>query len=205
MDLASALLWLNLAGVAVFAASGALAAAQKKHDIITFAFFASVTGMGGGTLRDVLMDVPVFWVKEPSYVLMCTVSAVGVWLLRPGPRAFHALLWMDALGLSAYAVLGAAKALAAGLAPTVAVVMGVLTAGFGGILRDVLASEPSILLRREIYVTAALLAAGIYAMGVETGHALWGAAAGCVLGFGLRAGALLYGWTLPGFRADNGA
>ncbi len=204
MDLASVLLWLNLGGVAVFAASGALAAAQKKHDIITFAFFAAVTGVGGGTLRDVLMDVPVFWVHEPAYVLMCTVSALGVWLLRPGARAFRALLWMDALGLVTFAVFGAAKALGAGLAPTVAVVMGVLTAGFGGILRDLLASEPSILLRREIYVTAALVAAGSYAVGVEAGHALWGAAAGCVLGFVLRAGALVFGWTLPGFRAKAG-
>lgn len=202
VNLPAALHWLNLAGVAVFAASGALAAAQKKHDIITFCFFGGVTGVGGGTLRDLLMGAPVFWVHEPAYILVCVVSAVGVWLLRPSQRAFRALLWLDALGLAAYAVLGAAKALTAGLAPSVAIVMGVLSAGFGGILRDVLAAEPSILLRREIYVTAALLAATTYALGVQSGHALWGAALGCVLGFGLRAGALRRGWSLPGFRTN---
>lgn len=191
---------LDFAGVAVFAATGALAAAREKHDLVTFIFFAAITGVGGGTLRDLLIGVPVFWVQDWRYVAVCLAAAVAIWMLGRRPWRFRLLLWLDALGLGAYGVLGAAKAEAAGVAPLICVVMGALTACFGGVVRDLLAGQPSILLRREITVTAALLAASLYVglrlVGVEP----WPAAiAASVAGFGLRAGALAWGWSLPAF------
>ena len=195
------LIGLDYAGVAVFAATGALAAARKKHDLVTFAFFAAVTGIGGGTLRDLLIGAPVFWVQDASYIAICIVAACAVWIV--GTRAWRlgALLWLDAIGLAAYGVVGAAKAAAFGVPPLVCIVMGALTACFGGVVRDVLAGEPSVLLRREITVSASILAATVFVVLRWAGLSdLTAAAAGFLCGFALRSGALLKGWALPGFH-----
>ena len=191
---------LDFAGVAVFAATGALAAAQQKHDVVTFAFFAAITGVGGGTLRDLLIGVPVFWVMDWRYIAVCLLASTSIWLLGRRDWRFRALLWLDAVGLAAYGVLGAAKAEAVGVAPLICIVMGALTACFGGIVRDLLAGQPSILLRREISVSAALLAATVYVLLRHFEVPLWPAAIiGSALGFGLRAGALQFGWSLQAF------
>ena len=191
---------LDFAGVGVFAATGALAAAREKHDVLTFAFFAAVTGMGGGTLRDLLIGAPVFWVQDWRYMAVCLLAAAAFWMLGARTWRFRALLWLDAVGLAAYGVMGAAKAGSYGVAPLICVVMGVLTACFGGVVRDVLAGQPSILLRRELNITAALLSAGLFvslkALSVPTWPAVGVAVAA---GFGLRAGALKWGWSLPAF------
>lgn len=191
---------LDFAGVAVFAATGALAAAREKHDLVTFAFFAAITGVGGGTLRDLLLGLPVFWVNDWRYIGVCLGAAVAIWLVGQRHWRFRALLWLDALGLGAYGVMGAAKAEAIGAAPLICIVMGALTACFGGIIRDLLAGQPSILLRREITISAAILAATTYVVLRVVGMEIWPAAiVASLLGFGLRAGALAYGWSLPGF------
>jgi uncharacterized membrane protein YeiH len=198
---------LDYLGVAVFAATGALVAARRKHDVMTFLFFAAVTGLGGGTLRDLLMGAPVFWLHDQAYLIVCAAIGALVWLVATDAGwGMRALLWLDAVGLSAYAVLGAGKAMAAGVPAAVAVLMGVLTGTFGGIVRDVLAGEPSVLLRREIYVTAALVAAAglVLLRAVGIGDAL-SALIAFGLGLGLRAGALLLGWTLPPFRGRAGS
>ena len=198
---------LDYAGVAVFALTGALAAARDRHDIITFWFFAVVTGVGGGTLRDLLIGAPVFWVGEPVYLGIGLAAAVAVWFAAPRLERAKTLIWLDAIGLAAYAVIGAGKALSLGVDPLVAVAMGVLTASFGGVIRDVLAGQPSALLKREITISAALTAAGgfvaINALGVPLA---WAGAIGALAGFSLRAGAIHYGWALPAFgvRRDPG-
>lgn len=203
--LGTTLMVLDYAAVAVFGASGALAAARAKHDIITFGFFAAITGVGGGTLRDLLIDAPVFWVARPEYVAVCLAAAVGVWIFGWGQGREKTLLWLDAVGMAAYAVVGALKATSLGVPPFSAVVMGVLTATFGGVIRDVLAHQPSILLRRELYVTPALIGAAVFvgmdAMAVPTAVA---GSMGFLSAFTVRAGAILFGWQLPGFpgRAD---
>ncbi|MEG1451525.1 trimeric intracellular cation channel family protein [Brevundimonas sp.] len=191
---------LDFAGVAVFAATGALAAARQKHDVVTFAFFAALTGVGGGTVRDLLIGAPVFWVADWRYIAVCLVTALAIWIIGARTWRFRALLWLDAIGLAAYGVMGAAKAASYGVAPLICVIMGVLTACFGGIVRDVLAHQPSILLRRELYISAALLSAvvfvGLKAMAVPT---WWAVAVAVVAGLALRAGAILKGWNLPAF------
>lgn len=198
--LAASLTVLDYAAVAVFGASGALAAARAKHDIITFGFFAAVTGVGGGTLRDLLIDAPVFWVHRPEYILVCLTAALAVWVFGGGRGRGLLLLWLDAVGMAAYAVVGALKAVSLGVSPFASVVMGVLTATFGGVLRDVLAHEPSVLLRRELYVTPALLGAGAF-VALDAAGVMPVAAqvAGFLIAFSVRAGAILFGWQMPGF------
>jgi uncharacterized membrane protein YeiH len=196
---------LDYVGVAVFAITGALAAARKQHDIVTFVVFAIMTGMGGGTLRDLLIGAPVFWMHSGIYLLVCIGAALAVWIVGERPWRHAALVWLDAIGLAAYASIGAAKAFAYGVAPGAAVAMGVMTATFGGILRDVFAGEPSVLLRREIYVTAALLSASVYvSLRWFDADPLLSAGAAFISGFTLRAGAIARHWTLPGFEARDG-
>ena len=200
VSITNALVGLDFAAVAVFGATGALAAARNKHDIVTFGFFAAVTGVGGGTLRDLLLGAPVFWVARPGYLVACLAAAWAVWWIGPGHGRLRVLLWLDALGLSAYCVVGAVKAASLGAPPFSAMVMGVLTACFGGVIRDVLAHEPSVLLRREIYVTCAVLGAGTYVglaqLNVPT---LWAGLAGFSIALGVRAGAILWNWSMPGY------
>lgn len=191
---------LDFAGVAVFAATGALAAARQRHDLVTFAFFAAITGVGGGTLRDLLIGAPVFWVGDWRYIAVCLAASIAVWMVGARPWRFRALLWLDAIGLAAYGVFGAAKAELFGVAPLICVVMGALTACFGSVVRDLLAAQPSILLRREVTVSAALLAATVYVALRAFGLEAWPAAfVGFGSGFALRAGALIWGWSLPAF------
>jgi uncharacterized membrane protein YeiH len=191
---------LDYAAVAVFSATGALAAARRKHDIVTFAFFGAVTGVGGGTLRDLLIGAPVFWVTQPTYLAVCAAAALAVWIVGWGRWRQRVLTWLDAVGMAAYAVVGALKAASLGAPLPAAMVMGVLTSTFGGIIRDVLGDEPSVLLKRELYVTAALVGAGVFVTALGFGQPILVAAvAGFAAAFVTRAGAILFGWTLPGF------
>ena len=197
----TALVVLDYFGIAVFAISGALLAAEKRMDFVTFVFFAVVTGVGGGTLRDLLIGAPVFWVHKNATLLICLAAALVTWSIPSRWIAGRALLWFDAAGLAAYSAYGAAKALTFGVAPVPAAVMGILTACAGGIIRDVLAGQPSILMRHEIYVTAAALSAGLFAVLTLTGLSMWAAAAIAALaGFVLRALAITRGISLPAYR-----
>ncbi|MBY0421324.1 MAG: trimeric intracellular cation channel family protein [Parvularculaceae bacterium] len=191
---------LDYAGVFIFALTGGLAAARDRHDFVTFWFFAVVTGIGGGTLRDLLIGSDVFWIGDATYLGIGLAAALAVWFAAPHLERAKTLLWLDAMGLAAYSVIGAGKALSLGVDPFVSVAMGVLTACFGGVLRDVLAGQPSVLLKREIYVTAAILAGGLFAGLTAAGVApLWAGVAGGLAGFALRACAIQFGWALPAF------
>jgi uncharacterized membrane protein YeiH len=168
---------------------------------LDLAFFALVTGVGGGTVRDLLIGAPVFWVRDALVAPLCLGVALIAWFTPPRLWEGRLLEWLDAAGLAAYATLGAAKALAFGIAPVPAVLMGVITGCAGGIIRDVLAGRPSILMRPELYVTAAALGAGLCVAGSVAAlpsEATWTIAfMGC---FGLRGAALLWGLKLPGHR-----
>ncbi|MBI1208080.1 MAG: trimeric intracellular cation channel family protein [Azospirillum sp.] len=194
-------------GIGVFATTGALVASRKQLDIVSFALLGTVTGVGGGTLRDLLLGVsPVFWVRDPTIVVVCVAVSVLVFFVAHIPESrYRLLLWFDAAGLALFAVVGAEKGLEAGSGPVIAVLMGVITASFGGIIRDVVGDEPSILLRPEIYLTAALAASLLFValtgLGVPRTAAI---IAGVGIGFAIRGGALLKGWALPVYRARPG-
>lgn len=196
-----ATLILDAIGIAAFAATGALVAARKNMDITGFALLAIVTGIGGGTLRDLLLGIaPVGWVEDPFSVFLCIGVAVLIYTfygrLEPMQKA---IIWCDALGLALFSVTGAKLALTAGASPVVACAMGVITATFGGIIRDVLSAEVPLILRREIYATASLLGAAIFvilqalALPVELAFA-----GGFIAAFCLRGLAIVNGWSLPG-------
>ena len=192
--------WLDLAGIAVFALSGALVAAEKRLTLVTFNFFAVITGVGGGTARDLLIGAPVFWVHENATLLICLGAALAVWMLPPRGWTGTALLWCDALGMAAYAAYGASKGLTFGIAPLPAIGMGVLTACLGGIIRDVLAGQPSILMRAELYVTpAALSAALLVGLSLAGVGGVVAVSVSALAGFALRAGAIAWGWKLPAY------
>ena len=193
--------WFDLAGLAVFAASGALAAAKRGQTIVTLTFFALITGVGGGTVRDLLIDAPVFWIHDSRPAAVCLIIAFTIWVTPERWWKGAALDWFDAVGLAAYAVFGAAKALGHGVPPVPAFLMGVVTACVGGIIRDVLAQEPSILMRPELYVTAAALASalyvGLFLLGLPVALA---ATIAVGAGFALRAAAIHYRLALPAYR-----
>lgn len=191
---------LDYLAIAVFAASGALLAAQKRLTFVTFIFFAVATGVGGGTARDLLIGAPVFWIDDNYTLLICFSAALAVWLAPKRAWSGNALLWLDAVGLAAYATYGAAKALDLGVAPVPAFAAGVLTACLGGIIRDLLANEPSILLRPELYVTAAALSAGLMVLLAFLGVPVELSAVFAVLcGFVLRGAAIAKGWSIPAY------
>ena len=195
---------LDLAGMAVFALTGALLAARLRQTFVTMAFFAVATGVGGGSVRDVLIGVPAFWLHDPWVAPVLLAVALIVWFT---PRKWwegHLLEWADGAGLAAFSVLGTAKALALGVAPVPAIILGIVTGCVGGIIRDVLAGLPSILMRPELYVTAAALAAALCAAGTLLAlpdGVTWGTAA--LAGFALRGAAIRWGLNLPAYSRDE--
>lgn len=192
---------LDLFGIAVFAASGALAAAQRKQTLVTFSFFALITGVGGGTVRDLLIGAPIFWVQDWRFAATCLITAGLVWVTPRTVWSDRALDWFDAVGIAIYAVFGTWKSLTLGVHLLPAMMMGVITACVGGIIRDVLAGEPSILLKPEIYVTAAALASGLFGLLIYLSIAVLPAAGiSALAGFALRAMAIWKGWAIPAYR-----
>ena len=193
--------------IAVFAISGALVASRKQMDAVGFILIACVTGFGGGTVRDLLLGrTPVFWLRAPELVGIAVLAAILVFFTAHRfQNRFRALLWADAVGLSIYAVLGAEIALLAGAHAWAAVILGIVTATFGGIARDVLCNEIPLILRREIYATAAAAGAAVFIVlrleGVWRDPAFL---AGAITCFAIRAAAIRRGWSLPGYRPRPG-
>ena len=195
---------LDLVGIAVFALSGALLAAKLRQTLVTMVFFALVTGVGGGSIRDLLIGAPVFWVRDPWVAPVCLGVALITWFTPHRWWDGRALDWADALGLAGYSVLGTAKALGYGVPPIAAILMGVITGCVGGIIRDVLAGRPSILMRPELYVTAAALSAGLCAAGVALtlpNAVVWTVAV--LAGFVLRGIAIVLQLGLPAYGSGD--
>lgn len=195
---------LDLAGTFVFALSGGLAAARIRLDPFGFAVVAIVTGLGGGTLRNLLLDLhPVAWIADPLYLVVCLFAAAVtfIWAHLLESR----LLWLriaDALGLGLFAVAGTQIALAAGTHGGIAIMMGVTTAVVGGMIRDILCNQVPLVLQKEIYALAALLGSALYVGLDALGAAAW-LAAGIAFGAstGLRLAAIRWNLSLPTYRA----
>ena len=181
----------------VFAISGALVAVQKDMDVFGMFVLAFLPGVGGGTLRDLILDVPVFWVADTSYIVAVALAVVFVFF---GHRFVHnqktLLVWMDAVGLSVFCVLGCQKALMLGVSELVAIMMGVMTAVAGGIIRDVVANDIPYVLKQEIYATAALAGAlaFVFLSPLVGDWAIWSAV---VIALAVRAAGIIWGLSLP--------
>ncbi len=191
---------LDWLGIVAFTITGALVASRNQMDVVGFVLLGTVTGIGGGTIRDLLLDAhPVLWIEHPEYLAVCIgVSLVVFFTDHLVHSRMRLILWADAVGLALFATVGAERAISAGTSPLVAVVMGVITACFGGIIRDLLGHTRSIIFSYEIYVTAAFGAATTFVALHEFGSSREIAIiAGATTGFGLRAGAMLWGWSLP--------
>lgn len=193
---------LNIIGLFVFAISGALTALRNDMDVFGVAMIAFVTGVGGGTIRDVMLgSFPVWWIRDPSAVLICLGGALIAIIAQPLiDSRLKALIWADAMGLAVFSVLGAQAALAADAPMLIAVFMGAVTATFGGVVRDVLLNEPPLILKQDIYATAALIGAGVYVGLLSTG--LGGGAAAVIAAlttFVIRAAAIVFNIPSPKF------
>ena len=197
---------LDLMGVSVFAISGALAAGRLGLDPIGVIVFASLTAVGGGTVRDLLLNRhPMFWIADTRYLLVIGLSALAtVFYVQYWAVPADALLVADALGLALFAICGAQIAEAAGLRPVIVTLMGTMTGVAGGVLRDMLSGQVPLLLRRDIYATAAI--AGIVAylllqrLGLPRG---WAFGIGLVVVVGLRLMAIAWNLQLPTFQLQR--
>jgi uncharacterized membrane protein YeiH len=195
---------LDYGAVIVFALTGALVASRAQLDIVGFVFVACLTAVGGGTLRDVILDRAVFWVVEPAFIGAAGLAAVVVFFTAHRLESrYRTLVWLDAFALAVAVPAGVAVALVAGQPWPVVLIMGITTGCFGGLMRDVVCNEvPLVLKQGELYVTCALagaaVATGLVAAGMSEPLAL--VACGAVT-FGLRAGSIAMGWRLPVYRA----
>ena len=199
---------LEMLGTAAFATSGALAASRKRMDIFGFCVLALMPAVGGGTIRDIIIDrVPVFWVSDNRYVAVAIIAALVVFFAphrKPGGRR-RLLIWADALGLALFAALGTEICLRYNTGPLVAVMLGVTTAVMGGMIRDVICNEIPLILSREIYATAAFVASAAYVLSAAAGLAAnLSLTVSIVSGFVVRGLAIRFNWSLPSFGADQG-
>lgn len=190
-------------GLIIFAMTGALVASRNQMDIIGFVLLATVTGIGGGTLRDITLGIaPVFWVARPSYIVVCAAVACIMFFVAHIPQSrIRLVLWLDAVGLALFAVTGTEMALNAGTSSIVAIAMGMITATFGGIIRDILGGEEPVIRKPEIYVTAAMIGACLFVLCTVLGLPRLSAfIIGFAGGFSVRAAALYWGWSLPRYK-----
>lgn len=194
---------LDYGSVLVFALTGALVASRAQLDPVGFIFMAALTAVGGGTLRDLILDRPVFWVAQPSYVLIAAAAALLVfWTAHLFESRYRLLIWLDSVALSVAVAAGVGVAMESGHGPVIVVIMGVVTGTFGGLMRDVVGNEvPLVLKQGELYLTAAfggaLTAVLLAWLGVLGGEVLI-ACAGVV--WVLRAGGVIRGWKLPVYK-----
>jgi uncharacterized membrane protein YeiH len=197
------LYYLDLVGVAVFATTGVLAARSRGLDLLGVIVIAAITAIGGGTLRDLLLNrYPIFWITDAHYLLVIIASALlTVGYVRVGPLPGNALLVADALGLALFALSGAQVAEAAQCPAIIVVLMGTITGVAGGILRDVITAQVPLILRRDIYATAAIVGVALYlllqAFGLQRSGAF---GVGIVVVVALRLIAIRWGLQLPIFR-----
>lgn len=206
MSPSSLLHFLDFAGVAVFGISGALAAGRKSLDLLGVVVIAIVTSIGGGTLRDLLLDRTAFWIADPRYlVVIISAALLTIVYVRFRKPPDQALQLADALGLGLFSISGAQIAEAGGAAGLIAVVMGTITGVFGGVLRDVLCAEiPMILRKGNIYATAAIAGTSAYVVLQDAGIArTWAAAAGMSVIAGLRLAAIVWNLSLPVFSLSE--
>lgn len=194
---------LDYTSVVVFALTGALVASRAQLDIVGFAFLACLTGLGGGTLRDLLLDRAPIWMGDPTYLALgCAAAVVVFFTAHLFESRYRAILWLDALALPVAVAAGAGVAASLELPWPIIVVMGIVTGCGGGLMRDVVANEvPLVLKQGELYVTCALAGSGALALAAWQGLPAPLPALACAgVTFALRAGSIGFGWRLPVYK-----
>jgi uncharacterized membrane protein YeiH len=204
IDLQTFLYIFDMTGVAVFAITGGLMAARQGMDIFGFLMLGIVTGIGGGTSRDLILGLEVFWIKDPNYLMVAAFSGGAMFFLGHIFKSLtRTLLWLDAAGMALFAVAGAGWALALDAPLSIVIFMGVLTACGGGMIRDVLAGVVPLIFRREIYAIAALCGAATYGVLAQyTDLGGWAMTAGGLVAFLMRGLAIRYDLSLPVYKDD---
>lgn len=196
-------LTLDLSAVAIFALTGALVASRAQLDLVGFLFLATLTAVGGGSVRDLLLGLPVFWVSAPINLgIVCGAALVVFGTAHLMESRYRVLIWLDAAALSVAVAAGVSAAEGAGSPAAITVVMGVATGCLGGLMRDVVANEvPLVLKQGELYASAAFTGAlcGVAALRLGLPPSL-PLALCIVVTFGLRAGAIAWGWHLPVYK-----
>lgn len=192
----------DLLGGAVFAVSGALMAGKKQMDLFGVLVLAGVTAIGGGTVRDLLLDKDVFWLYDINYILVILIAAFGTVILKRVITITNkVLLIADAFGLALFSVLGTAKALSFDFAPLISIIMGVITGVVGGAIRDILCGEVPMILRKDIYATAAVLGGSVYSILILINVSpAFSIIAGLFFAAGLRLSAIKWNLGLPIFN-----
>ncbi|QBY01655.1 trimeric intracellular cation channel family protein [Rhodophyticola sp. CCM32] len=195
---------LDYASVTIFALTGALLASRAQLDLIGFFFLACLTAVGGGTIRDLLLDRhPIFWLADLTHLAIACMAALIVFFTAHLLESrYKTLLWLDAAALSIAVSAGVSVATTMGQPGPVVLVMGVATGTLGGLMRDVVCNEmPLVLKQGELYVTAALAGAGAaLAAPFVTAQPLAPVLACIATTFALRAGSIAFGWRLPGYK-----
>ena len=155
---------IDILGTVAFAISGVLVAMEKKLDLFGVLIIAFVTAVGGGTLRDLLIgNTPVGWMTTPSYILTISITVIAAILFVKRLRYFRRSLFLfDTIGIGLYTMVGVEKGLNAGLSPTICIILGTITASFGGVIRDILCNEIPVIFRKEVYATICILGGIIY-------------------------------------------
>ncbi|WP_298919382.1 trimeric intracellular cation channel family protein [uncultured Roseobacter sp.] len=197
--------FLDYASVVIFALTGALVASRQQLDIVGFAFVACLTAVGGGTLRDVLLDRnPIFWIAQPAYIgLACAAALVVFFTAHRFESRLKTLIWLDSFALAVAVPAGTGVALSMGQPALVVVLMGTITGCMGGLLRDVVLDDlPVVLKQGELYVTAAFAGATVAALTRPYfADALFPLALCAFVTWALRAGSLAFGWQLPVYKS----
>lgn len=195
---------IEVLGTIAFAISGIRLAAAKRFDWFGAYVVGLVTAIGGGTVRDVLLDIPVFWMLSPMYLSVTGISLVTVIIFqRLLVKGMRTLFLFDAIGLALFVVVGIEKTLAASYPMWVAIVMGIITGSFGGVTRDILLNEEPLFFRKDIYATACLAGGVAYWLLTLTGAPQWLPQVFCaVTVIGLRIAAVYFGWSLPILKVD---
>lgn len=205
-DITTVISVMGLSAVGVFAVSGALDAARQKMDILGLMLIGTATGLGGGTLRDVLLGkLPVFWIQEPVWIVICLIASAITYFIAPKLASrTRVLIWMDAVGLALFAVVGTEIALKFGTSPLIAVCMGVMTGSFGGIARDLLCGSNLTLMSEELYITPMLVGSVTYLtlnfLNLPNSYDLMG---GFLVAFILRALAIQFNIKLPNIYRES--
>ena len=197
--------FLDYASVFVFALTGGLAASRQQLDVVGFAFVSCLTAVGGGTLRDVLLDRnPIFWIAQPAYIGVASAAALIVFFTAHlFESRLRALLWLDSFALAVAVAAGTGVALALDQPALVVVLMGTITGCMGGLLRDVVLDDVPVVLRQgELYVTAAFAGAATGALTRPLfTDALLPLFLCALVTWALRAGSLAFGWSLPVYKS----